>query len=609
MLSGEIKKLSQLSTEEVNKLRNLRWKARTDLGFLCREILNYPDVSDEIHKPILDILQKFPTPTREQFYENDKIIYGQWEYKPIQRISSLLGGRRVLILDPRGWLKTTINAQAHSIQWILNYPDVAIMIFQSNLEKAEIILGEIKKHFQYNQLFRQLFPEHCPVSSKADDFGTKSKFTTKARGRSVTRKEETIMASSIDAGSSGIHVDVMKFSDIVEPSNTGTSEQMTSVTKSFNMAENLLVGPNYWIDVEGTRYSYEDTYGYIIKLNKETPIDKRIWKIHARSCYKKLLPKGAEPKFTPEELNLPDYINEKGECELHWDDPERGFTFAQYESKRRADQYIFSAQQKNTPMGGVDGKEIFPVIAIGDNIYPRKLITRKKFQQNVRVAFWIATVDTAYTNKERSNYSAITIAAFASDGRVYVNEIIHGKFLPDELIKHICGLVKNNRVGNTSSGPLIMEYGKKLKSINIEETGFTVGLRVSLDNFQQTNNIFLPIEMIKRDNQLRKEERIQNTLQPYYAADKLIFLEDLLPMQHLAEELRQFPKSSTDDILDTLADLFQNKDWFGREIADYTVEQFKDKAFQRMLGLEEDSSGFITSEYTQNSFFNRTGGL
>ena len=259
-LSSEIKKLTQLSSREIDHLKMLRWKARTDLGFLCREILNYPDVSDEIHKPILNILQKFPTPNREQFLENDKVISGQWEYKPIQRISSLSGNRRNLILDFRGSLKTTINAQAHSIQWIINYPDIAMLLFQSNLDKAEIILGEIKKHFQYNPIFRQLFPEHCPIQTKADDFGTKGKFTTRARGRTVTRKEETLSASSIDSGSSGIHVDVMKFSDIVEPSNVGTLDQMDSVSNSFYQAQNLLVGPKYWIDVEGTRYHFNDLY-------------------------------------------------------------------------------------------------------------------------------------------------------------------------------------------------------------------------------------------------------------------------------------------------------------------------------------------------------------
>ncbi len=311
--TSEAKAITDLDSAAQNRLRMMRWKCRTDLGFLCREVLNYPDVSDIIHAPVLNILQKFPTPNRDQFYDNDRITSTGWQYTPLQRMTSLPGARRVLILDPRGWLKTTINAQAHSIQWVLNYPDMAIMIIQSNLDKAEMILGEIKKHFQYNDKFRMLFPEHCPIKT-IDDYGTKGKFTSCARDRQITRREETFLTSSIDAGTAGIHVDVMKFSDIVEPSNTGTIDQMESVTRSFYMGENLLVGPNYWIDVEGTRYDYSECYGRIIDSQKELPQHLRSWKIHVRGCYQKDKPDGEAELFTPEELELPFKKDDEGKC-------------------------------------------------------------------------------------------------------------------------------------------------------------------------------------------------------------------------------------------------------------------------------------------------------
>ncbi len=605
MKLSELQPLTKLTPFEIENYRMIRWKCRTDLGYLCREILHYPDVSDVIHAPILDILQKFPVPTREQFFEHDKVVNGKWEYKPLQRMTSLPGGRRVLILDPRGWLKTTINAQAHTIQWILNYPDVAIMIFQSNLDKAEMILGEIKKHFQYNDDFRLVFPEHCPFRS-IGDFGTKGRFTTMARSRSNTRKEETLMASSIDAGSSGIHVDVMKFSDIVEPSNVGTPEQMQSVTSGFYMSQNLLVGPNYWIDVEGTRYDFADTYGEIIKLERDLPLDKRMWKIHARGCYKKITKDGLPQKFTPDELFLPDFKNDKDELVPHWDDAERGFTYKHFESKRAEDPYIFSSQQLNCPAGGVGGRAIFPV---EEKKYPA-LITRKNFTENVRVAHYIATVDTAETANDRSNYTCITIGAFASDGRIYINEVIHGKFLPHEIVALICNLPKADRNKEDNR----YNYGAKLRAINIEETAFVRGLMVSLSNYQQTTGNFLPLNMIKRDNRVAKLERIQNSLQPYYMSKHIVFLDDLKAMDKILEELQQFPKSQTDDILDTLADLFQDKTWFGREVAKPTYTQLKSDMMNKWLGLESPfgaSSGVVDSEQVKplDPYYRSTGGL
>jgi hypothetical protein len=214
--------LAQMSAEERDKYFSIRWRCRWDLGFLCREILGYPDVNDEVHGTLISRLQQFPRPNGIHFYNNDRIEQGRIFYTPIEpNPLKLPGKRRFLILDARGHLKTTINAQAHTIQWILNYPDIAMLIVQSNTEKAEMILGEIKAHFQANPKFRAFFPDHCPTR-RIFDWGTKGDFTTEARSRSCTRKEPTLMCGSIDKGSAGLHFDVQKFSDIVEPNNSSS---------------------------------------------------------------------------------------------------------------------------------------------------------------------------------------------------------------------------------------------------------------------------------------------------------------------------------------------------------------------------------------------------
>ncbi len=570
----------------------LRWKARTDLGFLCREVLNYPDVSDEIHGPLIAKLQKFPVPSKDQFIDNDLVVDGNWKYTPLKKMTALEGKRRLLILDSRGFMKSTINAKAHTIQWILNYPDIAVMILQSNLDKAEMVVAEIKSHFQYNDKFRLIFPEHCPVRN-VDDFGTKAKFTSKARNRAITRSEETVTGMSVEAGTAGIHVDLMKFSDIVEPSNIGTPEQRNAITSAFYMSHNLLVGPNYWIDVEGTRYDFGDCYGRIIEKEKELPEHLRMWNIYVRGCYQK--DTGGKPRlYSPEELELPDLKDEKGRPVLTWEWKERGFTQDFFEMKRLEDPFIFSSQLENFPRGGVDGREVFPI----NEQYPIR-ISRKNFVQNVRISHYVATVDTAETANDRSNHTVITIAAFASDGRVYVNEIIRGKFLPHETVALICKLTDLQRE------PFV--YGPKLSAIQIEETSFVRGLRVALDYHQQSTGNFLPITMIKRDNRIAKVERIQNTLQPYYMNKRIVFLDDIKDWHNVLTELRQFPKSDSDDILDTLADLFQNKEWFGREFAKPTFEQKKSDMMNKMLGLDWPEDAKNTGSKT--SYWDRTGGL
>jgi predicted phage terminase large subunit-like protein len=570
------------SAEEIDSWRRARWRARTDLLFLCQRILGYEDVEEGVHGPIIQALQQFQKPTREQYYNNDIWTGSTWEYRPICPKLELKGKRRVLILDPRGHLKTTINAQAHVIQWLLNYPDTAIAIFQSNIEKAEMILGEIKKHFQFNEKFRALFPEHCP-QKKILDWGTKGAFTTEARPASVTRKEPSVMALSIEKGTAGLHFDVMKFSDIVEPENVKTPERRKGIIDSFYMALELLVSPAYWVDVEGTRYDFGDLYGRLINqwLNERQSGISPEYKIHIRGVYKKKTPDGSPEKFDPTELNLPYLLDENKKRIPWWPVDRRGqerFTLERLELDEKRDPYIFACQKLNNPKGGADGREIFPV----NDVFPPK-ISQENFKKNVRVAYRTVSIDTAQTKNVRSNYTAIVVAAWDSYGRMYVEDIIHGKFLPHELIEKIW----------------YVWHTYKPRVIKIEKTAFVDGLMVGISRDMDTKGIYLPIELIPVDNQQRKIDRIQNTLEPYYNQGIIRFViprdpplterdkEHKRAYLHCLEELRTFPRPDTDDIIDALADQFQGKDWFGRELARPTPEQEKVLLWNKFLKTED----------------------
>ena len=63
---------------------------------------------------------------------------------------------------------------------------------------------------------------------KIYDWGTKGKIVTEAADPNnpnlgaTYHKEGTVLAGGIDKGLSGKHLDVIKFSDIVDPTNTKT---------------------------------------------------------------------------------------------------------------------------------------------------------------------------------------------------------------------------------------------------------------------------------------------------------------------------------------------------------------------------------------------------
>lgn len=724
---SEKKSLKSLSEAEIIEWKRTRWQARTNLGFLCREILNYNLIDDVYHAPVLNILQKFQKPTREEFAFNDvpkdeTKSYdfigkdGKWCYKPVVDMNMLPGKRRRLILDPRSHAKTTINAIAHTIQWLINYPDIAIMVVQSTGDKAEAIIGEIKQHFTANPKFRAAFPEMVPKSIK--EFGTKNAFTIPARGATIVRKEPSIMAGSIDKGSAGYHFDVMKFSDIVEPNNVGTEDQIQSVISSYFMMENLLVAPQYWIDVEGTRYAFcldGDTnittgdwhqkkisdvqvgdevvgwapegktrwlkktkvtacgsyiaktkkytlesgdsvictpehqwwrgkqwkkgptskeYGHFGSGHKRTTIralrrlmvpskkvesyeDKLVsiedaglrpvywfqtetgnyiangycsknsdlygkllkhweadikrdgespWDITVRGIYEK--DTGGKPrKYTPEECKLPDKLDDKGHPIPVW--PTR-FHYKELKREEEQDPYIFSCQKRLYPVASADGAAPFPV----SDKTPH-WCSREVFKTRIPIVYREICVDTAETTNARSNYSSIAVVAWSRAGKCYVDEIIHGKFMPDDLVKKIiASYLKHNK-------PYC-----PVQAVKIEETGFVRGLMVSINQFMDKTNTYLPLQMIKRDTSLSKKQRIINTLQPWYGSGDLIFVDDIACKDHLLMELEQFPLAETDDILDSIADVFQNRTWFGREserqVLTENHEERTAKAFQQM---------------------------
>lgn len=550
---------NQLSPELYRDIRKARWKCRTDLGYLCRVVLNYPDVSDSnggpwhaIHQPLIDKVQHFPRPTAAQFEVNDVLLNGKWSYEPLVPIIDLKGKRRRLVLDSRSFLKTTINSIAHTIQWIINYPDIAIMLMMAADERAKLVLGEIKGHFQYNKRFRELFPEHCP-QRRLDDFGTANAFTTEARKNKGVPKEPTVMTGSIEKGAAGLHFHVVKFSDIVDEKNiSGTG--LEAVRKGFDISHNLLINPRYWIDVEGTRYHFADTYGKIIDRELVKPIEEREYEMFIRGVFIK-----KDETYTPEDYKKPYALDDKGKRISRW--PEN-FPLNLLESKEKDDPWIFSCQMLNSPAMNVEGAAPFPV----NERFP-KTITREDFNNNVRVAYKEICVDFASTNNDRSNFTCITVGTIDHRGRLYIEEIKWGKWLANQAIDNLFAVAQ--------------KHSRHLRHITIEESEYQRGLMPTIERkmeFYRNAGYNFNFNYIKRGNRQAKNDRIYKALQPWYAGIvidnkgsrevSLRFLEDIdeLAWKHLIKELEEFPASESDDIMDTLADFLTGKEYFGREV-------------------------------------------
>jgi len=553
--------------KRIQNILRIRKRARTDLQFLCNEILDYPDVSKEVHFPVLQIVQQFGKYQGQDYLSpGGRIQYIPLDNEP-SRVIPYTEPRRRLILDPRAFLKTTINVISHSIQWILNYPDIAILVFHASEEKAIAMLREIKEHFLSNQTFRYYFPDYCPQTKSAmKRFGTTEWMTVPNRRRR-TRKEPTISVGSIDKKMASSHFHVIKFSDIVDETNVTTEEQIKKVRLKYGFGRSLLIDPHHWIDVEGTIYDGDDLHVALMEMEMALPEEDRQFKIHYRPIYKKNV-KGGQ-KFTPEERDMPYVLDANGKRISWWPETRDGRpkfdlkTLERMQNDPVVGEEQFACQYLLNPWETSMARP-FPL--------DKMIWVPEKDIKRIPAEFYITSIDTAETTTGRSDDTAITTCKWDRIGRQYVVDIVFGKMLPHEIIDEIFRAFE--------------KYQSRW--VYIEETAFVRGLKSSVFRKEAELNVQLPLVFLKRDTNTSKRERILNQLQPAYRAGHLRFSEGLPDhvKERLKAEFSKFPKSSRDDLLDTLADQYQERDDFGAVRERNSVEQIMKRYQEQAMGIQ-----------------------
>ena len=483
-----------------------RHQARTDLLFLCNEVLGYKDVTVDVHGPILDAVQKF--------YGGTDTFDGRvWRYTPACDLWLLNDGkpRKRLYLFPRGHLKTSLITIAHTIQWILNYPDIRILLSTATGDQVKKMVTETKGHFQFNETFRKLFPDYCPPAKKAADFGTQDSFTCPARTKKWL-KEPTLGTATVGAVIASTHWEVIKNSDLVDKENVKTPGQMADVISHFAYLNPLLergtVPPYHgWVDVEGTRYDHADLYGNLIDHEEEHKTGD--WFILCRGVY-------------------------RDDGSPLW--PAR-FPVAELESIKRdpaAGPAMFSSQYLNQPLRG--GSSLADLKAI--LWFPDDLL--KKLLPALRVH---TTVDLhGMEQGDKNDFTVLTTAGFDRDGRMYVFDIRRGHFTPFETIDHIFAIHEQWRS----------------QDIKIQKDAFARVLAPFFERERVKRQKFPMVQFISISNQRSKQDRIRG-LQPWFSTGAIRFLNSLPAKFELLREIDRFPSPRFhDDILDTLADQLQN---------------------------------------------------
>lgn len=460
-----------MTEQEKQKWKSLRLRARTDLYWLAKEVLGYDALIERVHRPVCEFfVQKNPAlPFPEQDTQKER-----------------------LLLDPRGHFKTTLDV-ADIVQWILNFPNIRILIMTGKRELAELMLKEVKAHFQHNDKLRKLFPEFAPPQD--EDFGNTEEFTIPTRTLKHL-KEPTVMVSSGGSVKAGFHFDVIKCDDLVNEENIGTAEQLQKTIDRWNYVTPLLE-PYGYRDTIGTPYDYSDLYGWLQENRKDVKVFRRA---------------------------VGDIVDGKLTNLLF---PER-FTTEWLENQRKADPYIFNCQYMCDPT------------PTDTATFTEDGITRATIPgEHIQVGRIFVAWDFSFTQKSYSDYSVGAVGLYDRRGRLFIIDLVVGRFTSHQLIQQIITLYLKWRPAR----------------IGIEDAAGSRLLEPGLIAFSQKHKIYLPIDWLPvkqgKDAKIQKIASLESLLKQ----GKLFFAKHLPHYAELMKQFVRFPRFKHDDIPDAISNL------------------------------------------------------
>lgn len=191
-----------------------------------------------------------------------------WIYERCREVERAPEG--YIDLWAREHYKSTIITFGGAIQKILNDPEITIGIFSHSNKIATPFLKQIKTEFETNEVLKAAFPDilWADPQRQAKQWSLDAGIIVQ---RKSNPKESTIEASGlVDGQPIGKHYRLRIYDDVVVPESVSTPEQATKTTDAYSMSQSLgVVGGEEWMI--GTRYSYADTYEWILKRGALKP--------------------------------------------------------------------------------------------------------------------------------------------------------------------------------------------------------------------------------------------------------------------------------------------------------------------------------------------------
>ena len=381
-----------------------RTHCRTDLFWFSKEILG-KDLLEKPHRAFCDFWVK--KDFSGVYYEGYTLADVHAAIKKQDTIHERIQ------LCPRGSYKSSID-ECDVVQWLINVPDIRILILTGESTLGDAFLRGVKNHFFLRKdatptRFQQLFPEYIITGDAGENVAP-----LVCPARRLFQKEASVWTNSVTSSLSGWHCDLFKGDDVVTDRNSTTEDTREKINKRYDGAFNLL---DEWgfADSVGTPYATGDWYDVRLKLPRED----------APLAYMRV------PAWTIKEPFKDVPLKELNADMVELLFPEK-LDFKSLRRKLLGDPLLFRAQQLCE--WSMDSFSVlFDILELREHVIPAQHVP-------VEGGIFIAW-DWAPTSNSKSDFSAGAVGKICGN-TLYVLEILYGRWNPSDLCYQVLELAR-----------------------------------------------------------------------------------------------------------------------------------------------------------------------
>lgn len=350
---------------------------------------------------------------------NPNYLYGDVHKDVFSWLADPQANERQLLLLPRGHLKS--HCIAVYCVWKITFEPWTTVIYlcsQEDLAKAQLYaIKNMMTSDIYTMLWPEMFSEERGVKGERGVWSAFAFEVDHPERRARGIRDLTVQVKTVKANATGLHCDGLIFDDVVVPQLAFSQLGRDELSRSLGYFSSIL-NPGGWIKAVGTRYHPEDAYEYMIRATIP------IWNEELEDF------DGEKPQWDVYERVVEDSPNRSMLGNYLWPRTENprdgkwyGFNIREL-SKIKADyashqglvhfysQYYNDPNDVGTQRISRDKFQYYDpkfITTANDKVYYRG----KKL--NV-----FAAMDVAWTEEDRSDYTAIAVIGIDSDGFIYI---------------------------------------------------------------------------------------------------------------------------------------------------------------------------------------------